>query len=341
VTPALTPVMRALVFDRPAPDTSATRVAKLHMPQPGPGQIAINVHYAGVNFKDVMVRRGDPGYAPAWPCVPGLEVSGTIRTLGDGVTSRQIGQRVSAYTGAGGLAEVTIADAALTAPVPPGLDLARAAVAPGALTSAALLLNQFGRLRAGEAVLVHGAAGGVGQAAAHLGRQANAGLMLGTVGNPGRIEAARRAGYDDVLTRGEDWPTAARAATDGRGVHLILDPQGTTQLELDLRALAPGGRILLFGNASGGPLAPLPPLSQLMTTNATITGFSLAALTAAAPDLFTEALTDVLAYMESGDLDIEMTVVAGLHAAAEAQEALAQGSASGKQVVRVNRGPSD
>lgn len=96
MTPALTPVIRALVFDRPAPDTSATRVAELRMPQPGPGQIGINVHYAGVNFKDVMVRRGDPGYAPAWPCVPGLEVAGTIRTLGDGVSSLQIGQRVSA-----------------------------------------------------------------------------------------------------------------------------------------------------------------------------------------------------------------------------------------------------
>jgi NADPH2:quinone reductase len=77
--------MRAVLFERPAADASATRVAELSVPEPGPGQIAVDVAWAGVNFIDVMARRGDPGYAPEWPFVPGLEIAGTIRALGPGV----------------------------------------------------------------------------------------------------------------------------------------------------------------------------------------------------------------------------------------------------------------
>src|SRR5512132_2888582 len=73
--------MRAVVFDRPAPDAGATRVAELPVPEPGPGQIAVEVACAGINFIDVMARRGDPGYAPEWPFVPGLEIAGTVRAL--------------------------------------------------------------------------------------------------------------------------------------------------------------------------------------------------------------------------------------------------------------------
>jgi len=111
------------------------------VPEPGPGELSIDVNFAGVNFKDVMARRGDAGYVNSWPFVPGMEVAGTVRALGPGVEGLAVGERVSALTGAGGLAEVAIAQAALTAAVPAGLDLARAAVAPGALTTAGLLLG--------------------------------------------------------------------------------------------------------------------------------------------------------------------------------------------------------
>src|SRR5215208_318807 len=105
-------VMRAVVFDRPAPDASATRLAELPVPEPGPGQIAIEVACAGVNFIDVMARRGDPGYAPEWPFVPGLEIAGTVRALGPGIETPPPGTRVAAFVGRGGLAEVALAPAA-------------------------------------------------------------------------------------------------------------------------------------------------------------------------------------------------------------------------------------
>jgi NADPH2:quinone reductase len=309
------PKVRALVFDGPALDASTTRVAEIPVPVPGTGQVSIDVHQAGVNFKDVMARRGDPGYVPDWPFVPGLEVAGTVRALGAEVEDVRIGDLVVAYTGAGGLAEVAIAEVALTVPVPRGLELRRAAAAPGALVTAALLVGELGRVRPGETVLV-----------------------LGTVGSPGRVAPALASGYDEVLVRSTQLAAAVHQASDGRDVDLILDPQGTAQVDLDLQVAAPGARIILFGNATGEPLAPLPALGRLFAANASIAGFSLAAFAATAPARLSTALTEVLGHLVVGDLDIELTSVNGLDEAAAAQQALAEGRGPGKQVVELIAG---
>jgi NADPH2:quinone reductase len=327
--------MQALVFDGPAPDTRASRVIELASPEPAPGEVSIDVHYAGVNFKDVMARRGDPGYVPSWPFVPGLEVAGTVRALGASVSTLEVGERVSAFTDHGGLAEVAVAPAELTVPVPAGLDLERAAAAPGALTTAALLLSDFGHLREGEIVLVHSAAVAVGQAVAILARLAGAELVLGTVGDATRVLSATRAGYDAALVRGPGLTSAIRDCADGRPVDLVLDPQGTSMLDLDLDVLAAGGRIVLFGNATGATLDPLPAAGRLFAANASIAGFSLAALAATAPERVAAAMQDVLNHLAAGELDIELTPVDGLEAASDAQQALAEGRGHGKQIVRV------
>lgn len=286
--------MRVLVFDSPAPDTSASRVTEVAVPEPGPGMASIDVHYAGVNFKDVMARRGDPGYVPSWPFVPGLEVAGAVRALGAGVTGLDVGERVSAYTDAGGLAEVAPAREALAVRVPDRLDRARAAAAPGALTTAALLLTDVGRLRPGDAVLLHSAAGGVGQAVARLARLAGAALVIGTVGSPDRVAAAEHAGYNAAFVRGPGLASAIRDCTGGQEIDLIRDPQGTSLLDFDLEIAASGARIVLFGNATGAPLAPLPPAGRLFAGNLSIAGFSLASLAASAPMHVAAALRTVL-----------------------------------------------
>ena len=115
--------MKALVMTAPAVDGSTTSVADIDEPKPGPGQVAIDVVYAGVNFIDVMARRGDPGYASGWPYVPGLEVAGTIRSVGAGVHDLHPGQRVAAFTPGGGMAEVAVAAADVTVEVPPDVPL--------------------------------------------------------------------------------------------------------------------------------------------------------------------------------------------------------------------------
>jgi NADPH2:quinone reductase len=329
--------MKALVFDQPAPDASHSRVGDVPVPEPGPGQVSIDVAYAGVNFKDVMSRRGDAGYVDGWPFVPGLEVAGTVRDLGAGVDSLVRGERVVAYTGQGGLAEVALASEALTARLPVGLEIERAAAAPGALTAAVLLLLGAGRLRAGESVLVHSAGGGVGQAVARLARLVGANMLLGTVGEVERVAPARHAGYDEVFVRGPGLASMIRERTGGRGLDLILDPQGTAFLDVDLEVAAPGGRIVLFGNASGALLAPLPPAGRLFAGNTAIGGFSLAALAATAPERVAAALRVVLDHLTAGELAVELTVVDGLAGAIDAQQALAGGRGGGKQVARIRR----
>ena len=122
--------MRAVVMTEPSPGPDKTQLTNVDAPRPGPGQAAIAVAYAGVNFIDVMARRGDPGYASSWPYVPGLEVSGTILETGPGVTGLEPGQRVAAFTPGGGQAEIAVADAALIAAVPDAVALPTAAAAP-------------------------------------------------------------------------------------------------------------------------------------------------------------------------------------------------------------------
>jgi NADPH2:quinone reductase len=327
--------MRAVVFDRPAPDASATRIADLPVPEPAPGQIALDVAYAGVNFIDVMARRGDPGYAPQWPFVPGLEIAGTVRALGPGVEEPTPGTRVAAFVGRGGLAEVALTPAALVTEVPDSVDLARAASAGGALTTAALLLEHVARVRAGEVVLVHSAGGGVGQALARLAPLTGAARIVGTVGRPQRVGAARAAGYDAVLVRDDSLVPALREQTGGRGADVILDPQGTELLELDLGLAAPGARIVLFGNAAGGTLGPLPSAGALFAGNAMIGGFSLSRMAEQLPERVAGALRDVLERLSTGAPDIELHELHGLESAPRVHDELATGRGSGKRVVRV------
>lgn len=329
--------MRALVFKAPASDGRQSRVAELPIPIPAADQVTIDVEHAGINFKDVMSRRGDLGYVDAWPFVPGLEVAGRIRAVGDSVSDLHPGDLVSAYTGQGGLAEVALAKAALVVPVPEGLSLEKASVAPGALATASLLIVERGRLQRGESVLVHGATGGVGQAAARLARQAGAAQVIGTVGHVSRTGKAQDLGYDAILPRDDRLTEELHRLTSGRGVDLVLDPQGTDQLPLDLSVAAPGGRVILFGNASGGALAPLPHAGVLFAGNASIAGFSLASLAASSPTTLATAIKRVLRALREGLLNVEVTTIDCLEDAPSAQQTLADGRGRGKQVVYVPR----
>jgi NADPH:quinone reductase len=327
--------MRAVVFDRAAPDASATRIADVAVPQPGPGQVAIEVVAAGVNFIDVMARRGDPGYADGWPFVPGLEVAGKVRELGPGVAGPPPGTRVAAFVGRGGLAEVAVAHTGLVAEVPAAVGWAQAAAAGGAFTTAALLLEHVARVRAGEIVLVHSAGGGVGQALAQIAPLAGAARIIGTVGRPERVEAAREAGYDAVLVRDADLAGAVREQTGDRGADVVLDPQGTSLLETDLAVAAPGARIVLFGNAAGGAPDPLPPAGRLFALNASIGAFSLSRMATQLPRRVATALDTVLTHLASGALRVELHELDGLDAVPAVHQELAEGRGSGKRVIRV------
>ena len=327
--------MRALVMAGPSDGLELTRVEQVDEPAPGPGELSIEVAHAGVNFIDVMARRGDPGYASGWPYVPGLEVAGTVRALGPGTAGFVVGQPVAAFTrGGGGLAEVAVARSELAVPLSAGVATSVASAAPLMLATALLLLTEAGRFRPGDTVLLHSASGGVGGAVAQLVPALGGGLRVGVVGRPGKVEAARDAGWDVVLPRGPELVDAVRSAVPG-GVDLVLDPSGTAMLDTDLAVAAPGGRIVLFGNAGGGAPEPLPPAGRLIGGNLAIGGFSMSSLAVAAPARVAAALRRVLDLVAERALSVAVTEVASLDGVAEVHQLLAEGRGSGKYVVAV------
>lgn len=327
--------MKALVFDGPAVDASRTRVSNMPVPDCGDAQVLIEVAYAGVNFMDVMVRRGDPGYVPGWPTVPGVELAGTVRRVGASVGGVAIGDSVAALTNAGGLAEFALADADLTVKLSAGLPLSVAAVAPGALTTAELLLTDFARARAGDVIVAHSAAGAVGEAIGAIARSLGSVTLIGVAGSDDRAAQALSSGYDAVFVRAPDLAPSVRHRLDGRGADIILDPHGTQWLDADLEVLSPGGRIVIFGNASGGELATLPATGSLFAKNASIGAFSLAALSKTNPTAIRAAMVRVLDRLVSGTLAPRISVVSGLEQAADLHQALAEGRGVGKYVIEV------
>jgi NADPH:quinone reductase len=327
--------VQALTMIGPSQGADQTEVRKVEDPAPGPGEVTIDVAYAGINFMDVMARRGDPGYAKAWPYQPGLEVSGSVREVGPGFTTLAVGQRVVAYTPGGGLAEVARTRAEFVVPLPDRVALPLAAAAPLMLTTALLLLTDAARFRPGDSVLMHSAGGGIGSAIAQLVPALGGGLRIGTVARPDAVAATLASGYDVAVARTEDVVEPVRAATNGVGADIVLDPQGTALLDADLGLTAPGGRIVLFGNAGGGELAPLPPAGRLIGGNLAIGGFSVTGLWANAPHRASAGLRRVLDLLADGRLDIAITEVGSLAETPAAQQLLAEGRGHGKYVTRV------
>src|ERR1044072_8004584 len=193
LTEGCIPLMRAVEIQEYG-DPEVLRVVQTDAPGPGPGQVTIDAAYAGVNFADLKARA--EGYrVPSLPFRPGLEVSGRIRAVGQGVHGLRPGQEVAALLDGGGYAEVAAARATTVFPLPQGLDLRTAATLPTVLPTAHALLHEVGRLRAGESVLVHGAAGGIGTVAGQLARAAGAGAVYGVVSTDAKAEYALEHGY--------------------------------------------------------------------------------------------------------------------------------------------------
>ena len=326
--------MRTLVMSEPAPGPERTAVQDVPEPRPGNGQVTIEVAHAGVNFLDVMARRGDPGYAPSWPYTPGFEVAGRVRETGPGVTGLAPGQRVAAFTRGGGFADIAVAEAGSVVPLPDPVLTEVAAAAPLMLSTALLLLTDVTRVHEGDVVLMHSVGGGVGSAVAQLVPVLGGSLRIGTVGRPEKVSEAVTAGWDLVLPRTETTPGKVRAAA-GRGIDVVLDPLGTSMVEFDLEVAAPGARIALFGNPSGGAPSPLPPLGRLIGGNVALAGFSMSRLTAAAPHRAADALRQVLELLADRRLTPTVTVLTRLEDVPNAHQLLAEGRGVGKYVAAV------
>lgn len=240
-------------------------------PKPGPGQLLIGTRLTGVNFADIMARQGRYHGGAEPPFVPGLDCVGTVEALGDGVEAFAVGDRVAAFPAGGSYATQAVADARLTYSLPGGLaDETGAGLT--VLVTAYNVLTLAGRLAPGETVLVHAAAGGVGHTAIQLARALGAGLVIGVVGSVEKAAVARAAGADHTVVRHEeDFVSRVLDLTDG-GADLILDSVAGETLVRGLACLAPFGRLVVYGQASGEPAQI--PSSALHKENRAVIGYS-------------------------------------------------------------------
>ena len=324
--------MHALAVTQPAPDSSTTQVIDIDPPHCSEGQLLLDVEAAGINFLDVLERRGTPGYVPSWPWVPGAEVVGIVRDVGVAVPHSLVGTRVAAFVEGGGLAETAVARADLAVAVPDGVDATMAAAVPLSLTTALLLLTQSARFRAGDTVLVHSAAGGVGASIARLLPILGGGRLIGTVGRPESLGDALAVGYDEVLVRDRVLVDTVLSLAPA-GVDVVLDPLGGF-LAADMEMSAVGGTVVLFGNASGDPLPDLPSPIRLIVRNAAVAGFNISGVAARRPAAIRQTMTQLLDWMAAGMLDLPVHVVDGLESVPRVHDRLAGGMSRGKHVVR-------
>ena len=219
-------------------------------PQPGPGEIGIDVVAAGINRADLMQRQGHYPPPPGASDVIGLEVSGNVAAVGDGVTGWEVGDPCVALLAGGGYASYAVAPAGQVAPPPPGVDLVTAA---GLIEVAATVQSNLANawLAAGEVLLVHGGAGGIGSFAIPYAKHLGA-TVIATAGSPEKLEFCRSRGADHVLSYRDDWAAGVRELTGDRGVDVILDPIGGKYLEEHIRLLATAGRLVVIGFQGGG-----------------------------------------------------------------------------------------
>jgi NADPH2:quinone reductase len=224
---------------------------KRPVPKPQAGEILIKVAAAGINRPDVFQRKGNYPPPPGAPDTPGLEVSGAVAALGEGVTTWNIGDAVCALVAGGGYAEYCVAPVLQALPVPKGLDLVEAAALPETLFTVWTNVYDRAGLAKGETMLVHGGTSGIGTTAIQL-ATALGSTVFATAGSDEKCAFCVKLGAAQAINyREADFEEALKAATDGRGVDVVLDMVGGDYIAKNLRLLAPEGRLVFIAFLKG------------------------------------------------------------------------------------------
>ncbi len=303
------------------------------MPEPSParGEVRVAVRAVGVNFADTHFRKGEYFVKPQLPDVPGMEAAGVIDAIGEGVTDRAVGDRV-AILGARAYAEKVTAPARATYRMPEGLSFEDAAALPVQGLTAVLALERSARFKRGESVLVHAAAGGVGSLAVQLAKLRGAKVVIGATGSESKLSVVRELGVSAAVTG--DFVQGVKAAAPG-GVDVIFEMTGGSEsYKRNLACLAPEGRMIVFGAASGDMRGTIEPIG-LMGKNLTITGFYLTPYVAKAPEICAAAFAELAAEVVAKKVRILRHRTLELAQAAEAHRLLESREAIGKLVLTV------
>lgn len=325
--------MTAVGYDAPG-GPEVLRPETVRVPRPGPGEVLVKVAFAGVNRPDVVQRLGNYPPPPGASPIPGLEVSGTIAALGDGVSQFLPGQEVCALVSGGGYAQYCIAKAGHCLPVPEGLSLAEAAALPETLFTVWHNVFERGLAREGEWLLVHGGTSGIGTMAAMLGRHFGLTVIV-TCGSPDKCAAALKIGAHHAIDyKATDFVEEVARITGGRGVDVVLDMVAGSYVARNLKCLAPDGRHVTIA-VQGGAKAEVN-MAVVMTRRYTLTGSTLRPRT----DAFKEAVAQEILecawpLVEEGLLRPVMDTRFPLAEAAAAHARMEAGDHVGKIVLEV------
>jgi NADPH2:quinone reductase len=325
--------MRALILNR-TDGPEELEPTELPVPEPEPGHLLIDVRAAGVSFPDLLLTRGEYQLKPEPPFTPGVECAGVVREAPDG-SGFAAGEPVMALTMLGTFAEVVRAPLAMCFPIPEGLEFEQAAGFVMNYHTAHFALARRGRLREGETLLVHGAAGGVGTAAIQVGKGLGA-RVLAVVSDEQKAAVAREAGADDVLESDGDWVAATREATEGRGADVIFDPVGGERLESSPRCLAPEGRLLVIGFAEGS--IPSLAANRILLRNIDVVGVNWGGFLPVDPGLPAATHRALAKMVADGDVAPIVGRSYPLESAAEALGDLDARRARGKLVLAISSG---
>ncbi len=328
--------MRAIqIVAESGPDSALAFVdlsepAPSHMLTPGEEGVVVDVHVAGVSFPELLQTRGEYQMKPPLPYVPGSEVGGIVRSAPEGALVKE-GDRVAAFCALGGWAETTVAPEFFTFPLSPELDFAQGAGLILNYHTAYFSLAMRGRLRAGETVLVHGAAGGVGTASLQVAKGIGA-RTIALVSSEEKAKVAEQAGADETVLLSDTWKDEVLERSGG-GVDVVLDPVGGERFTDSLRSLREDGRLVVVGFTGGS--IPQVKVNRLLLRNTEVVGAGWGGYVMGKPDLNREIGAAVNAMVDDGFIRPIVGERFPFERAADALKTLDERRATGKIVLDV------
>lgn len=276
------------------------RLEDVASPVAGQGMLCVSIEACGINFFDGLAVQGQYQTKPPFPFSPGGEVAGVVTALGEGVEGLSLGDRVMAFVGFGGYAEEIAVPAAVATKIPEAMSFEEAAGFMIAYATSHHALKDRAALKPGETLLVLGAAGGVGLTAVEIGKAMGA-RVIAAASSDDKLVVASRHGADDLVNYSDgELKDKVKALTGGRGVDVVYDPVGGKLAEAALRAMAPEGRFLVIGFASGD--IPSIPLNQYLLRQVSAVGVFWGAFAKAEPERNAAHVAELLAWYEAGKL---------------------------------------
>jgi NADPH2:quinone reductase len=310
---------------------SGLTLEEVDSPTPGPGQIKVTVRACGINFADSLITSGKYQIKPPLPFSPGFEVAGDVVELGPGVATCEVGDRVIGLPGVGGYAEEVLVAAEQVLTMPETMSYVEGAAFPVVYGTSHVALHHRARLQAGEVLVVHGAAGGVGLTAVEIGKRLGA-TVIATASTPEKLEVAGNHGADHLINYAqEDIRSRVKALTGGRGADVVYDPVGGDTFTASLSSINFEGRIIVIGFASG--TVPQIPANLLLVKNVDVIGLNCQAYMQRNPKVLSQSLGMLLSWYAEGVIRPYVSATVPLERALVGLQQVVERKSTGKVVI--------